>query len=104
MEVERWARERSWSDQLKPSPLGFPPVLTSLSARAPKLSRRANGDVGPGNASPSSMAFSSMLGDEAIEAEPLLEALSRLAMKGEGWLGDPDRPTVERDMRRRCCA
>ena len=142
MEDDLSALDRSWSDQLKPSPehcdtlldtlledsavlarlegkprpatdgeegkfveflpLPIPdPVLTSLSAFAPKLILRANGEPGEvfGAASPSSTAFSS------IEPEPLLEILSPRALafpNMDGRVGEPESPKVEIDMRRRC--
>ena len=87
-------------------PFVFPgPPLTSHKARAPKLILRANGDDGDvlGAASPSSMALSSMDG----EPEPPLETLSCRALppgKAEGCVGEPDNPSDEMDMRRRCWA
>ena len=84
-----------------PLKLPAPPPLTSRIALAPKLMRRANGDEGGGlDASPlSSMALSS----EPGEPEPLLDMLPCrcLAANGEVWFGEPERPIVETDMRRR---
>lgn len=53
--------------------MAFPvPVLTSRRALAPKLIRRANGELGVGGAaSPSSIAFSSI----EVEGEVLLPKL-----------------------------
>ena len=81
------------------------PDFTSRNALAPKLSRRANGVVGAvlGAASPSSMAFSSIEGDPEPEAP--LEKLSPLILalvKGDVWVGEPERPRVEMDILRRC--
>jgi hypothetical protein len=73
--------------------------LISRIARAPKLIRLANGDVGTG-ASPSSK------GDSSTAPELELEMLSpreRTELKGEVWLGEPERPTVVSE-RRRCWA
>ena len=88
----------------------FPlPVRTSRSALAPKLIRRANGVAGvEGGAepSPSSMTFSSKVGEP--EREPVLDMLSRRVTpepNGEVWVGDePERPRVVMDIRRRFCA
>lgn len=88
-------------------PLAFPdPVLTSRSARAPELMRRAKGEEGEadsGAASPSSIAFSSI----EVLLEALVERLPwRARAKAEAWVGDPDKPpdrpneVIER--RRRC--
>ena len=85
-------------------PFTFPaPPLTSQRARAPKLILRANGDEGVvlGAASPSSIALSSTHG----EPEPPLDTLSCRALplgNVETWVGEPDRPSDEIDMRRRC--
>ena len=90
-------------ESLEDLPLRVPgPPLTSRSAFAPKLIRRAKGVVGEllAGASPSSMALSSAPGD----AEAVLEQLSwrpRRLPKGEVWVGEPERPRVEMDMRRR---
>jgi len=102
-ETELSARDLSCSDQLKPpSPFapGLPPVRTLRRACAPNETRRVKGVVGwlrPGPSS-SSIAFSSM------ESEPAVETLPRRAPKGNGvvWVGEvPDKPSVEMDMRRR---
>lgn len=85
-------------------PLTFPvPVFTSRSALAPKLIRRANGEVGDplGAGSPSSTAFSSI----DVDGEPPLETLSCRALacaNAEDWVGDPDKPKDVMDIRRRC--
>lgn len=67
--------------------------------------RRASGEVGAVTGeSPSSTALSSNV-DEA-EPVPALETLSRReapAAKGDVWVGEPDRPRVEMDMRRPVC-
>ena len=84
-------------------PLRLPlPALTSLRALAPKLIRRANGVAGvlAVLASPSSIALSSIPG----EPELVLETLSWRPLKlpnGEVWVGEPDKPNVEMDIRRR---
>lgn len=83
---------------LLPTPV---PVFTSRSALAPKLIRRAKGDVGDpfGAASLSSTAFSSI--------EPPLERLSCLALAWENvldWVGDPESPNDVIDILRRCWA
>jgi hypothetical protein len=82
-----------------------PPTLTSRSACAPKLSRRPNGVAGVfcggAAASPSSIASSSM-GDP--ELEMLLRRFIGLLVKGDGCVGDVDRPNVVMDMLRRCVA
>lgn len=81
------------------------PVLTSRSALAPKLIRRANadGEVGDvfGSASPSSIAFSLM----EVEGElPLPELFCRFLMpaKAELCVGEPERPSEAMEVRRRC--
>lgn len=85
-------------------PLWFPlPAFTSRSALAPKLMRRANGDVGDSlrGTSPSSIALSSI----EAEGDVLRELLScrplRLA-KADAWVGEPERPRDVMDIRRRC--
>lgn len=65
--------------------------------------RRTNGVVGLLRAGPSSssIAFSSM------ESDPAVEMLDRRPPKGKGeiWEGEvPDRPRVEIDIRRRFCS
>jgi len=100
------ALARSCSPQFSPSPLVLPlPTLTSRSACAPKLSRRPNGVAGVfcggAAASPSSIASSSM-GDP--ELEMLLRRFIGLLVKGDGCVGDVDRPNVVMDMLRRCVA
>ena len=86
-----------------PFALPGPPVLTSLSAFAPKLIRLANGDVGDrfGSASPSSTAFSLM---EAEGELPLPKLLCRFLMlaKAEVCVGDPAMPSEAIEVRRRC--
>ena len=87
-------------------PLMFPvPVLTSRSALAPKLIRRANGEVGdPLNmASPSSTALSSIdvVGDVPLE---ILPCRALTLVNADAWVGDPESPREVTDMRRRCCA
>ena len=79
-----------------------PPTLALRRACAPKDMRRVKGVVGllRPEASSSSIAFSSM------ESELAVETLPRRAVavkpKGDTWLGEvPDRPSVEIDMRRR---
>ena len=52
--------------------------------------------------SPSSIALSSVL----AEAAPALDTLSRRGApvaNGDVWVGEPDSPSVEMDMRRPCC-
>ena len=76
-----------------------PPPRAPLRACAPKDMRRVKGVVGalrPGPSS-SSIALSSRA------SEPAVETLPRRAPKGNGeaWVGDPDNPSVEIDMRRR---
>lgn len=103
-DTELSARDLSCSDQLKPPPSpvvpGLPPPLTVRRACAPNDMRRAKGVVGalrPGPSS-SSIAFSSM------ESEPAVETLPRRPPNANGvdWVGDvPDKPSVEIDMRRR---
>lgn len=77
----------------------FPP-LTSRIALAPKLNRLPNGEVlGWAAPSPLSSIALSLVG----EPEPLLDELScraRTPLKGEVWLGEPERPKVEMDIRR----
>ena len=84
-------------------PLAFPdPALTSRSARAPELIRRAKGELGEvdrGAASPSSMALSST--DVLLDA-PLERLLWRARAKAFAWVGEPDRPKDVMDKRRRC--
>ena len=78
------------------------PARTSLSALAPKLMRRTKGEAGGGPASPSSMTFSSSVAVPTEEdVEPTLVLLSRRARKGDVCVGDPERPSVVRDIRRR---
>jgi hypothetical protein len=103
-DTELSARDLSCSDQLKPPPSpvvpGLPPPLTVRRACAPNDIRRVKGVVGalrPGPSS-SSIAFSS------IESEPAVETLPRRPpnVNGADCVGDvPDKPSVERDMRRR---
>ena len=86
-----------------PLVLPVPPVLTSRRAFAPKLIRRANGDVGDEfcSASPSSTAFSLM----ELEGElPLPMLLCRFLMleKADVWVGDPAMPSEAMEVRRRC--
>ena len=81
------------------------PVLTSRSALAPKLMRRANadGEVGDalGSASPSSMAFS--LTDEEGELLLPMELCRFLKLaKDEAWVGEPDSPREAMEVLRRC--
>jgi hypothetical protein len=78
------------------------PARTSLSALAPKLMRRTKGEAGGGPAaSPSSMTFSSSVAVPMDDVEPTLVLLSRRARKGDVCVGDPDRPSVVKDIRRR---
>ena len=83
------------------------PVLTSRSARAPKLMRRAkdDGDVGEalGSASPSSMAFSLTEVDGELLLPKLLCRFLIFA-NDEGWVGEPDSPREAIEVRRRCWA
>lgn len=86
-------------------PLGFPTLpllcLTSRMARAPKLSRRAKGAAGLLDAEG---AGSSSKGLSSTEPELALDRLSvrgRADWKGDVWLGEPERPMVVRDSRRR---
>ena len=104
-----------YGDELPLSPglLDPAPLLDdrrSRMARAPKLARRPNalglaagpslrGAAGP---SPSAMADSSLL---PLLAEPRLSPRPRKELKGDIWLGEPDRPSVVSEMRRRwACA
>lgn len=88
-------------------PFPFPltlPVLTSRRARAPKLRRRPKGVVGTLElgASPSSKGLSSTEPEFALE---VLSVRGRPGVKGEVWFGEPERPTVVRERRRRwACA
>jgi hypothetical protein len=86
-------------------PLKMFPALTSLMARAPKLILLAKGEALRGVvASPSSTALSST---PVGEPDPLLDELpwrDLIALNGEVCVGEPERPMVEIDMRRRCCA
>lgn len=89
-------------------PLGFPTLpllcLTSRSARAPKLSRRAKGVAGLLLELEADGAGSSSKGLSSTEPELALDRLSvrgRALWKGDVWLGEPDRPSVVRDRRRR---
>lgn len=89
-----------WGGLPSPPP---PPVedLISLMARAPKLIRRANGVVGVDwslAAKSSSTADSSML---PLLAELKLSRRPRIDPKGEGAVGEPERPKVVNDMRLR---
>lgn len=79
-------------------PLPLVDDLISRIARAPKLMRRAKGDVGAAPASPSSNGLSSTVPEFELE---MLSFLPRTGPNGEVWFGEPDRPTVVRD-RRRC--
>ena len=83
--------------------LPVPPVLTSRSAFAPKLIRRAICEVGDmfGSASPSSIALSLM----EVEGElPLPRLLCRFLIlaKADVWVGDPAMPSDAMEVRRRC--
>lgn len=86
-----------------PLALPVPPVLTSRSAFAPKLIRRANCEVGDAfdSASPSSTALSLM--EEEGEL-PLPKLLCRFLMlvKADAWVGDPAMPNEAMEVRRRC--
>ena len=85
-------------------PLEFPTLpllcLTSRMARAPKLSRRAKGVAGLLLAAG---VASSSKGLSSTEPELTLERLSvrGRGWKGELWLGEPDRPSVVMERRRR---
>lgn len=85
-------------------PLPFP-CFTSRSARAPKLSLRANGDVaavlgGLLELDVSSSSNGLSLKEPEVADETLSPRL-RMVLNGEGWLGEPDRPRVVSDRRRR---
>ena len=96
---------------LPPPPPPPPPLCPnefprmSLNAFAPKLVRLANGvagvlplfgsRVGP---SSSAMADSSIL---PLLAEPMLSGRPRIELKGEAPLGEPERPRVVKERRRR---
>lgn len=88
-----------------PLALPVPPVLTSRSAFAPKLIRRAICDVGEmfGSTSPSSTALSLMEVDGEL---PLPKLLCRFLMlvKADVWVGDPAMPSEAMEVRRRCWA
>ena len=84
-----------------PLPVPLPlPVLTSRRARAPKLRRRAKGVAGTLElgASPSSNGLSSTEPEFALER---LSVRGRAGVKGEFWFGEPERPTVVSERRRR---
>lgn len=109
----RSAFERIFSAKLNPSPLAFPfppPALTSRKALAPKLKRRANGDVGMlGIASPSSKGLSSTepeVPEEDRLPEEMLSLRWRVAPSGPGCVGDEEklleRLSVVTDSLRRC--
>lgn len=89
-------------------PFGFPTLpllcLTSRSARAPKLNRRAKGVAGLLLVADVDGAYSSSKGLSSTEPEFALEMLSvrvRWDWKGDVWAGEADRPTVVSDSRRR---
>lgn len=102
----RSARSRMFSAKSKPELPAFPfplPVLMSRMARAPKLRRRPNGVAGTldAGASLSSNGLSSTVPELELE---MLPARGRMpGVKGELWLGEPDRPMVVSD-KRRCWA
>lgn len=75
-------------------------ALISRIARAPKLRRRANGDVGTleVGASPSSKGDSSTVPELELE---MLSPRERTEPKGDVWVCEPERPTVVSE-RRRC--
>ena len=83
--------------------LPVPPVLTSRSAFAPKLIRRANCEVGDvfASASPSSTALSLIEVDGEL---PLPKLLCRFLMlvNADVWVGDPAMPSEAIEVRRRC--
>jgi len=85
-----------------PEPPPTLPVLTSRRARAPKLSRRPKGVGGtlelPLGPSLSSNGLSSTEPEFALE---MLSVRGRPGEKGELWFGEPDRPMVVRERRRR---
>jgi hypothetical protein len=79
--------------------------LTSRSARAPKLRRRAKGVAGLLLLLEAEGGGSSSKGLSSTEPELALERLSvrgRAVWKGEVWLGEAERPMVVSDRRRRC--
>jgi hypothetical protein len=88
-------------------PFGFPTFpllcLTSLRARAPKLRRRAKGVAGLLLVLDAGPAASSSKGLSSTEPELALERLSVRwrGWKAPPWLGEPERPTVVSDRRRR---
>ena len=86
-----------------PLALFIPPVLTSRSAFAPKLIRRAKGDVGDvfGSTSPSSTALSLMEVEGELPLPRLLCRFLRL-LKADVWVGDPAVPSEAMEVRRRC--
>ena len=108
--LEGWLEDkpRPLTDGAEAVCLGLPfPVLTSRSARAPKLMRRAKDDgvVGEalGSASPSSIAFSLTEVDGELLLPKLLCLFLMLA-KDDGWVGEPDSPREAMEVRRRCWA
>jgi hypothetical protein len=92
-------------------PFGLPtltlplPCLTSRSARAPKLTRRAKGVAGLLPGADVEGAQSSSNGLSSTEPELTLDRLSvrvrGTCMKGEVWPGEAERPMVVSDSRRR---
>lgn len=88
-------------------PFGFPTFpllcLTSRRARAPKLSRRAKGVAGLLLVLDTGPAGSSSKGLSSTEPELALDRLSVRCrgLKAPPPLGEPERPMVVRDSRRR---
>ena len=79
---------------------GLPFVVRARRACAPNDIRRTKGVVGTLRARPSSssIALSSMESERSVETLPLRGP----KVKGVFWVGeDPDKPSVEIDMRRR---
>ena len=97
--------EALWMEGL---PFGFPTLpllcLTSRSARAPKLNRRAKGVAGLLLVADVERLYSSSKGLSSTEPELTLEMLSvrvRGFWNGEVWPGAAERPIVVSESRRR---